>query len=298
MSGFPAPHDLSPSDDALRQRLGSLAASVPHAPDRVAQVTMRARRRRHHQVAVRSGAAVACAAAVVGGLLFVRSVQPSSDGAVGAATATTATTATTEAPSAAVDCPDLPVPLPGVAAEASTKVRDAADAGDAGTVTQLKTIGTVTAVDDASLTVSADPPLPDGTTSITAAITDATAFYDNGTMLAERPALAIGDRVVVGVETLDGGEPTLEFVSLHADDPRLVKVADDEVVKAADGSVSIHVGGGTGVDIDVDGTTVAGGANGEGSLAVKVGDGKVTCVAGGGVSVQVGPDGVVVETKG
>jgi len=203
------------NDGALSVALADLADTMPDDPDRVEGIYARARRNRNRRRATRAGVGVLVGAATIAGLIAVRP-GPS-------AVSTVPASPSTEPAPALPACSSLtPPPLSTVTPSAPTEAdrakaaaagRDSAPA-DNGKV-GVKGYGTVTAVDDSSITVTLQDPPPGLPADFTAAFTATTSFYDGNAEVAARPAVNTGDTVALAAVVNDSGGYDLRLLTAH-----------------------------------------------------------------------------------
>ena len=281
------------NDGALSVALADLADSMPDDPDRVEGIYARARRNRNRRRATRAGVGVLVGAATIAGLIAVRP-GPS-------AVSTVPASPSTEPAPALPACSTLtPPPLspPSSTATPADERKAAADAAARGTATNadhtidgkvgVKGYGTVTAIDDSSITVTMQDPPPGLPADITAAFTATTSFYDGSTEVAARPAVNTGDTVALAAVVNDTGGYDLLLLDAHfvapepppSDvTPAKSEVTDAEKAAAAQTAPDESFEKGIGTISAVQ----------PGSLAIAVTDGPL---AGQSITATLGPDTV------
>jgi hypothetical protein len=276
------------NDGALSVALADLADAMPDDPYRVEGIHARARRLRTRRRATRAGVGVLVGAATIVGLIAIRP-GPS-------AVSTVPAGPSTEQAPALPACSTLtPQPRPNVApsdpteadrAKAAAAGRDTAPADNG--KTGVKGYGTVTAVDDASITVTMQEPVPGLPADITAAFTATTSFYDGSTEVAARPAVNTGDTVAFAAVVNDVGGYDLLLLDAHfvapeapASDvtPAKGEVTDAEKAATADTTADESFEKGIGTISAVQ----------AGSLAIDVTEGPLAAQS---ITATLGPDTV------
>jgi hypothetical protein len=189
--------------EGLPVALAELADSMPTDPDRLDAIHRRARVVRRRRQAGRAVGALAVGAATIAALVAIRT-GPAPVVTV-PASAPTSTAVPASVPTSIV----LPA-CSAAPAEASAPTSSA-----------FKGTGVVTAVTDETVTITPDP-LPGKAggenvpSTITAAITPSTQFFDAGTAAA-RPTLVVGQRVAFGAVAAAGGQYDLLILETHPD---------------------------------------------------------------------------------
>jgi hypothetical protein len=276
------------NDGELSVALADLADSMPDDPDRVEGIYARARRNRNRRRATRAGVGVLVGAATIAGLIAVRP-GPS-------AVSTVPASPSTQPAPALPACSTLtPPPLSTIAPSAPSgadQAKPAAVGRDTGPAVNgkigVKGYGTVTAVDDTSITVNMQEPPPGVPADVTAAFTATTSFYDGSTEVTARPAVNAGDTVAFAAVVNDTGGYDLLLLDVHfvapeapASDVTTAKseVTDAEKAAAAPTAADESFAKGIGTISAVQ----------PGSLAIDVTDGPL---AGQSITATVGPDTV------
>jgi hypothetical protein len=275
------------NDGALSVALADLANTMPDDPDRVEGIYARARRNRNRRRATRAGVGVLVGAATIAGLIAIRP-GPS-------AVSTVPASRSTEQAPALPACSTLtPPPLSTIAPSQPTGADQAKAAAGRDTApadngkTGVKGYGTVTAVDDTSITVTMQEPVPGLPAAITAAFTATTSFYDGSTEVAARPAVNTGDTVAFAAVVNDAGGYDLLLLDAHfvapqapANDvtPAQGEATDAEKAATADTAADESFEKGIGTISAVQ----------AGSLAIDVTEGPL---AGQSITATLGPDTV------
>jgi hypothetical protein len=265
---------MNDQDRSLSAELAELADTMPDDPYRLEAVRARINRNRTRRRVGRTVAGVTIVGLTVVGVGLLRPAG-SSVSTEPAAQPTAAPNPGPAADPALPSCAALPPPAAAPAesdASADSGKTAAAAAGqiaDPGTGRRgVKSLGTVVAVTDASITVTVLAPGPGQPAEITAAFTDATLFYDDDTTLTARPTPNPGDQVAFAVvETGNGGYDVL-LLQVHplttptnrgtgdgevSDAEKAAKAADEsspalmknvaEIVSVQPGSLTLHLRG-------------------------------------------------------
>ncbi|MCU1396390.1 MAG: hypothetical protein JWM34_4818 [Ilumatobacteraceae bacterium] len=234
--------------DFARDILARLAATMPDNPGRVRQVQRLTRRRRNRRVATRATVGLGLAAGV--GFVAVagaaRRPQPVATADAPADMRSTSDTASLPASTMPIDvsgpCADIGSSQPPAAADSSARI---------------KVAGTITAADDASVTVSGDPGLT-GPASITAVFAATTTYRDGGRPTTSRPTLAVGEHVALAAVLQPDGSYVLDELAVNQPDSDRADPSDPDGSVAATKQAEAHAAANAEPDLASSGVKVSG----------------------------------------